>query len=407
MRSVGANSAGSSLSAAGCISPTTIIIPTFNRPEMLRECLDALQKQTILAQEIIIVNDGGEASYFNDLPDTGVPLRVLHQENAGKSVAVNAAVKLAQGDFIWIVDDDDIVLPMALATLTDLLSASPEAGFAYGRHDRFVVRPDGTRDVFDTGYWCNTPPDQFLLATLEDFFAHQTGMLIRRTALNEVGAFDEKLFRSLDYEMSLRLARSFRPVSTQEVVFLQRQHSGQRGPNSDPIPAASMATKWIECDQAIFQRLRQEWALELFVASRSLRTIEEHRTALIQRGVVMARKKLWREALEDWKCCAALANGAISQDDARLLRRALHGKYGCDEAYRDRCISRALQEFAREKRHLQIVRALASGLARPVKSELQQGNIKKGVQAAYLMAALVFQWLLAPSRADTKFRFRG
>ncbi len=407
MRLEGTDLVGWSPSAVERTSPTTIIIPTFNRPAMLRECLDALQRQTVRAHEVIIVNDGGEASLLNSLPDIGVPVRVLHQENAGKSVAVNVAVKQAQADFIWIVDDDDIALPTALATLTDLLSAAPEAGFAYGRHNRFIVKPDGTRHVFDTGYWCDTTPDHFLLATLEDFFAHQTGMLVRRTAFDAVGAFNESLFRSLDYEMSLRLARSFLPVATQQVVFLQRQHSGQRGPHADPIAAAAMEAKWIEVDQVIFQRLREEWPLELFVATRSLRTTEEHRKALIQRGVVMARKKLWCEALQDWKSCAALANGAISSDDARLLRRACHGKYGCDEIYRDPAVRRNLQEFGREKRHSYIVRALASGLLRSIKSEIRQGNIKKGAQAASMIGTLVLQSLVASGPTDTTFKSVG
>lgn len=232
-------------------------------------------------------------------------------------------------------------------------------------------------------------------------------MLVRRSAFDEVGAFDEKLFRSLDYEMSLRLARSFRPVSTQQVVFLQRQHSGRRGPNADPISASSLEAKWIESDQAIFQRLRQEWPLELFTASRSLGTREEHRTALIQRGVVMARKKLWREALQDWRSCADLGDGAIGPDDASLLRRAFHGKYGCDETYKDLDVFRELQRFAREKRHSRIVRALAFGLARAVKSDVSQGKIKKGAQGAFLMTTLVFHSLFASLRVDTEFPSRG
>jgi hypothetical protein len=259
-----------------------------------------------------------------------------------------------------------------------------EIAAASGEQSEGVGQITGAMNHLSSATQQTASASEELSATAEELSA-------QAAQLQDLMAFFKLADDGSSSSSSTGAARNARPVMTDDVVFLQRQHAGQRGPKADRIAATSMQPKWIESDQEIFRRLRHEWPLELFVVSRSIRTAEERRSALIQRGVVMARKKLWSEALEDWKSSATLTNGAISPDDAKTLRRAFHGKYGCDEVYRDDTLLISLQEFAKDKAHLNIARCLASGLLRQIKSEFEKGHVVTGLQAAQLMGKLAFQ----------------
>lgn len=356
---------------------------------MLRECLETVDQQTQQPLEVIVINDGGQRKEALDALTTRAPLKVLHQENRGKSAAVNAALERAQGEFIWIVDDDDLVLPNALETLTRLLQKAPEAGFAVGRHKRFRDTTDGERVVFDTGYWPQTSPDGFLIATLEDYFAHMPGMLVRRSAYDEVGAFSESLPRSIDYDMTLRLAQRFRPEMTDDVLFLQRQHLGQRGMEQDRFDAALSVSKWVENDQRIFGALYNDWPLERFAVAQRIDSEEDRRTALLQRGVIMARKKLWSQALDDWREASSCAPFSLSAHDHTILRRAFAGKYGIDEVLYDPVFQIAVQEFARDDtRCAAIARSMSRGLFWRARKALLSGQFDTAFQIAKLFVSL-------------------
>ena len=95
----------------------TVIIPTCNRSEILRECLEALEKQTLEKKnfEIIVADDGSKddtrkvVEYFEKKSD--LQLSYFFQENQGQGIARNNAIKKAKGDIIVFIGDDIIVTP--------------------------------------------------------------------------------------------------------------------------------------------------------------------------------------------------------------------------------------------------------------------------------------------------------
>jgi glycosyltransferase involved in cell wall biosynthesis len=171
----------------------TVLIPTFNRAHLLVESLDSVLAQTRRPDQIIVINDGSTDDTLERLEPYRGDIEILNKDNAGKSAALNKALSVAKGDLIWVFDDDDIAEPDALEILLGLLDENPDADFAYGRHDRFEVRPDGRVKWKDTGYWRKSPPEDFLFETLLDMFAHQPGMLVRKSLYIKAGAFDESL----------------------------------------------------------------------------------------------------------------------------------------------------------------------------------------------------------------------
>lgn len=367
----------------------SVIIPTFNRVAMLKQCLDAVSRQTLAPLEVIVVNDGSSDGTREAVLSASPPVRLIEQQNKGKSAALNAALEIARGDTVWIIDDDDIVLPDTLETLAGLLERFPEAGFAYGRHDRFAEQADGSCKRLGTGYWRDCTPDTFLQATLEDFFVHQPGMLVRRREFDRAGPFDLTLSRSQDYDMMLRLARQARPAITDKVVFLQRQHSGRRGPAGERFESSEAGAKWIEFDQLIFRHIRETWPLGLFLPQRRIETEGDRRNTLIGRGVVMARRKLWHEAIGDFEAAAAIAATPLAPDDKATLRRTFLGKYGCDEVIGQPEVRGGVRAFAARPGNGTLARSMARGLAWRIREAIWAGQPARALRLARLGLDLV------------------
>lgn len=102
-------------------APTvTLIVPTYNRLPILRDCLEFHSKQTYPALEILVVNDGGEspADVVGGFPRA----RLLDRtENAGPEAAVAFGVRHARGEYMGIVPDDDHLYPDHVERLVDVL----------------------------------------------------------------------------------------------------------------------------------------------------------------------------------------------------------------------------------------------------------------------------------------------
>ena len=123
----------------------TAIVPTFNRSTLLIEALDALDTQTRPPAQVIVWDDSstdGTAQAVAEVQGrSSLPILYKRAENGGKSRALNAALALADQDYIWICDDDDAALPDAAERLGAVLD-SDTADIAAGRHQRFSVAPE-------------------------------------------------------------------------------------------------------------------------------------------------------------------------------------------------------------------------------------------------------------------------
>ena len=188
----------------------SVIMPTYNRPEMIRESIASVLRQEFRDFELLVVNDGGgrevEAT-LQEFPDPRI--RYLYAEHGGLSSALNVGQQTARGRYLAYLDDDDIYYPDHLARLAGFLDRRPECAVAYA--DAFRARqrqgPDGRWQVIER-----------TLAFSQDFdpraFYRQTYIPIlclvhRRECVAEVGGFKEAIRHAMDWEFYLRLSRRY------------------------------------------------------------------------------------------------------------------------------------------------------------------------------------------------------
>lgn len=109
----------------------SIVIPTYNRPERLEQCLESLARLTYPRDrfEVIVVDDGSPTSLESiaDKFAQRLPLRMLRQENAGPASARNAGAAAARGKYLAFTDDDCQPNPDWLDTLAEAIAGRPNA----------------------------------------------------------------------------------------------------------------------------------------------------------------------------------------------------------------------------------------------------------------------------------------
>jgi GT2 family glycosyltransferase len=184
------------------IPTVTVVIPTFNRADLLRLCLHALDNQSIArdAFEIIVVDDGSTdctAEYLNEREaQVGPAFAWCQQSHAGPSAARNLGLQRARGTFIAFTDDDCVPHQHWLA---ELLSEMPDderrAGIG-GKIRRFDDNLVG-RYIDNAGLmssWVEDGVVEYLITA---------NALFRADALREIGGFNTNLGRTLRTRLAL------------------------------------------------------------------------------------------------------------------------------------------------------------------------------------------------------------
>lgn len=101
----------------------SIVVPTFNVEEYLRECLDSLVNQTLRDIEIICVDDGSTDSspqILREYADKDKRIKIITKKNSGYGNTMNVGIKAASGEYLGIVEPDDYVKTTMYKELSEL-----------------------------------------------------------------------------------------------------------------------------------------------------------------------------------------------------------------------------------------------------------------------------------------------
>src|SRR5262249_23203018 len=122
----------------------SIVVPTYNRAYCLPRTIDSVLTQTYPHFEIVIVDDGSTDNtreLIEGVAARARPIRYLFQPNAGVCAARNCGLQAAKGDYIALLDSDDVWKPWKLEIQLACLDFLPEVGMIWT--DMEAVDPQG------------------------------------------------------------------------------------------------------------------------------------------------------------------------------------------------------------------------------------------------------------------------
>ncbi|MGI8927592.1 MAG: glycosyltransferase family 2 protein [Tepidiformaceae bacterium] len=190
----------------------SVVIPVYNGERFLAEAIESACWQTHRPKETIVVDDGstdGSAAITRAWPG----VRCISQANAGLATARNTGIEAASGDFVALLDADDIWTPDKLALQLEALAAAPDAGYASSWH----------RDFFEPGEPVNSSYRTHLGD--EPSGGLPSSWLVRRETFPRVGLFDPAFEMAEDADWHLRATDAdVPPVLVREVLVLRRRH---------------------------------------------------------------------------------------------------------------------------------------------------------------------------------------
>jgi glycosyltransferase involved in cell wall biosynthesis len=111
-----------------CVS---IILPTYNRAQLICEAIDSILNQTYQDFQIIVVDDGSTDNTAEVLKSYIPKIRYIQQENKGPGDARNRGIEDAKGKYIAFLDSDDIWMDFKLEIQVDILERLTDVGFLF------------------------------------------------------------------------------------------------------------------------------------------------------------------------------------------------------------------------------------------------------------------------------------
>jgi len=193
---------GTGVSPASGSLTYSVIIAAYQAAAFIGDAIESALAQTLTPQEIIVCDDGSTDPLDAALAPYLDRITLIRKENGGEASAKNAAARAASGEFVAILDADDVYYPERLEALAELSSRRPDLDVVttdcYVVADGRVVRKCYTGDYrFESG-------DQ-RRGILQRNFLGPGHMAVRREALLAVGGFDEGFRHATDWDCWIRM----------------------------------------------------------------------------------------------------------------------------------------------------------------------------------------------------------
>jgi glycosyltransferase involved in cell wall biosynthesis len=235
----------------------SVIIPTYNRADLIGETIEGVLNQTFDDFEIIVVDDGSTDSTREMVRRFDGPINYLYQENRGRSCARNRGFEASSGDYICFLDSDDVWLPRMLEREVSLLDSNNDLGFVFSDY-QFINRAGEMLpkpEIFLRHPLRRGRIFRFLLYF--DFISMST-VLARRDCINKVGLFDPSFEAAEDLDWLLRLTGMYETDYIPEQLCLYRKHDGNTPGTAVADAMTCVITKHLS-DERTKQSLGDEW----------------------------------------------------------------------------------------------------------------------------------------------------
>ena len=250
--------------AAGAPPTFSIVVAAYQAEATIGEAVSSALTQTCPALEVVVCDDGSTDGTAEALSAYGGAITVVRQENAGEAAAKNTAVRHARGDYVVVLDADDVFLPRRLEALAWLAARHPDLDILA---TDAVVEADGTpvRRAYHPG-WPFPSTDQRAAILDRNFVLGLSA--VRRVRWLEEGGFDPGLAYAADWEFWQRMIVSGSRAGLVDAPLARyRLARGTLSSNRIPLVAArvevlSRARRWTSLTPAerkvLTQALRRE-----------------------------------------------------------------------------------------------------------------------------------------------------
>lgn len=218
----------------GHVPRVSVLLTCFNHAAYLPIALQSALQQTFTDLEIVALDDGstdGTREALAQIDDIRVRV-LLNEANIGTYATINRGIENSTGEFVAILNDDDVWAPDKIDLQVRLMDSDPEIGLVHT--GGYFIDGNGNRlvDSAPMGFIFPSLPTGRRLADLIDHNQIITSsVLIRRSVLEEVGKFDPSFYGFGDWQMWLRIARKYKVGFCPSELTLYRIHPGNSANN--------------------------------------------------------------------------------------------------------------------------------------------------------------------------------
>lgn len=246
----------------------SILMPTYNTPETyLRECIESIIVQSYPNWELCIADDNSPDSNVVKVikeyqkQDARIKLEE-RKENGHISLATNSALDIASGDFVALMDHDDVLWPNALYEMVKVIKANKNVDFIYSDEDKI----DGTGKIHSYPFLKPDFSPEFLESC--NYITHFS--CIRMSIMKQVGGFRKGYEGAQDWDLFIRIGEvTNNIVHIPKILYSWRIHEASTASDTDAKPYVYEAQRKLLVDHV--ERTKKEGMVETGI-------IRQHRT---------------------------------------------------------------------------------------------------------------------------------
>jgi glycosyltransferase involved in cell wall biosynthesis len=241
----------------------SVIIPTHRRPDLLRQAVESVQRQTRPPIEIIIVEDDKIPGYSNLKSEPWADQVVLLSlPGLGGGSARNFGAQHARGNYIAFLDDDDLWEPQKLEIQLSVFEKNPSVdlvfsdGFIFTEEDRPSGLFQDNKGLISQSSWFKDNSEVTIISEglkIKEIFSGiviTSSIMIKKTFFEAIGRFDENLKGGQDVDLALRANQSGKIAYVDKPLFRYRLTPNSISRNLDKsfFNTYALLNKWLEGD---------------------------------------------------------------------------------------------------------------------------------------------------------------
>ncbi|WP_242966693.1 glycosyltransferase [Desulfosporosinus sp. FKA] len=203
----------------------SVIIPTYNYAQYVGIAVKSVLDQNYPNMEIFVVDDGSTDQTQEILMPFIPWIHYYYKDNGGTASALNFGLAVASGKYVCWLSSDDIFLADKVAKQVCLMEKEPALGFSY---TSFVMIDGAGSKQYEVHSPFYSDQRVMVQKLMEGCFINGSSVMMRKSALDQVGYFDESMATVHDYELWFRMLRSYPCGFLDELLLGYRWH-GRNG----------------------------------------------------------------------------------------------------------------------------------------------------------------------------------